>query len=100
MIERSRGGRYTIITILNYDLYQNIERLNERWENDSRTIAETNNNSNKVNNISNIAEEETSAMIKKEVESIEKKDKVRYEHQLLGLELHSQLRAPFSKKGE
>lgn len=42
MIERSGNNRCSLVTIINYDLYQEVERKTEQSVNSSRTVRETN----------------------------------------------------------
>ena len=48
-IERKTTNKYSIITILNYSKYQNVERQVERRRNAKRTLNETNNKYNRYN---------------------------------------------------
>ncbi len=43
MIERSRGGSFTTVTVTNYDKYQNVERILERRKKGQRKVEETDN---------------------------------------------------------
>lgn len=89
-----------VITILNYNLYQQIKQQTEQQTIQQKVQQkDTNNKDNNKNNIINIAEE-TSADIKKTIQEIENKEKIRHDYQYLGLELHSQLEAPIEKKSE
>lgn len=51
-IEQQKTSRYTVITILNYDIYQKVEQVNEQQMNSKRTADEqpmnTNNNDNNI----------------------------------------------------
>ena len=53
-IEQQKTNKYTVITILNYDSYQNCEqqfeqKMNNKWTTDEQQM-NTNNNDNNVNN--------------------------------------------------
>lgn len=92
-------NKYSVITINNYEYYQEVTNKPTNQQQTSNKPATTNkNDKNEKNNINTA--EETSAMVEKSIKDIEKDERIRHEYQFLGLEIHSELKAPVNKKSE
>jgi len=99
MIERSSTFEYTIISVQNYDRYQEVESKVESWEKAGRKLSETNNNDkNEKNEKKRYLTAEKKSGVETFEELLRPDAPIRYDWQYLALEIIEKLDVPENKR--